>query len=250
MDEEHDATSTPLGRAFQLPTPTPGGARRKRRRWVAPLVVIAIVLAAAAAPLPVTIIRPASLVDAGDVVSVTLDESLPNAGDHAVNGRYLGPQQSEGASAARALIAAATPALVVTRDRAAYEPNPHPPAVAAALEGVGITPLRISPVDRPVEVEVSGALHERSLAVALQAFDEAATVDMARGRTIVALGTLGPQQILTCPPRAGDSARAAARAGADVLVAAANCVDAPVGARLIEATAFNEVVVALAAAGG
>lgn len=233
---------------FTLPAAAETSQTARRRGWLAPLAAVAVAVASATVPLPVSVSRPAVLVDAADAVLVTLDDSIPHANEPRMTGTYLGPQQRSGASVARAVIAAFDPAVTVTRDRAAYEPSPHRPAVSAALEGLGIAPLRVSPEDAPVRVALSADLHERSLAVALQAFDVAGSLDLARGRTVVALGLVGPQQALLCPAGAPVSARAAVESAADVVVAAPGCLDGrdAAGLRLVEAATFRDVVTALA----
>jgi hypothetical protein len=140
-----------------------------------------------------------------------------------VNGRYLKVQEQVGASALAVIVAAVRPDRGV-RGRVPVSGAAHrQPANMAALIGLGLLPVRMSGTPMPVTVDADASLDPASLAVALQVFDLTARQDAAGGRTVLALGSVMPNEALACTGDVGPAVRAAQQAGVDLIVVPTPC---------------------------
>lgn len=229
-----------------------------RTRRVAVLSMVAaavVVLAGVFVPLPLVVAHQRALdpVDAAVTVSLS-DEYVQTTGSDVqpVSGSYLAVRTKPDPNAFGALVAAAAPGQVV-RPRAPVPTEPvRRPEVAAALSGLGISPLRMQGNALPVRVAVHG-VDPGALGVALQVFDAASALDVARGRMVVGVGRLGADDLLECATSVDAAVDAAVTAGADAIVAPQGCgrtVSPPPDLDLIEAATFTAAVNALNDAAG
>jgi len=186
--------------------------------------VAVLVVAAWVVPLPWAVVRPAELVTAAEVVTVDIDaDYLAAAGgrDTAVSGTYLVTAEHERVPLIRLVTAAAAPGHHVVRPR--RRPTGEDTLVAATMAGLGVAPRHADPSEVPVTVRLTGPAAPDRLGLSLYAFDLGATVDLARGRRVLALGTVDARGLLQCASPIAETVRSAAEAGVDVVVVPTPC---------------------------
>ena len=210
--------------------------------------IVVLVLAAVAAPLPLHVAQPARLVAADDVVDVTISEQfLADAGTRPgpVSGAYLGVAQVAGAP----LVEVVRAGLDSTRE-VVREPGEQPqpldrPGVVAAVIGLGLSPARVDRDAVPVTARVGDGLSARSVGAMLHIFDTTSALDLARGRRILGVGSMRPDQTLACPAPAGASVAAAQEADVDIVVVPAECGAVDASAPVVVAGSLLEAIDAL-----
>lgn len=214
-------------------------------------VATAVLLAAAwLVPLPLAVARPAELVPAGDVVSLTISEQyVRDAGlrPKRVRGTFLAVRTTSGASLAQVMVAALAPAGDVRRQRERSTVTLEQPETVAALVGLGIAAVRMEGAELPLEVAVRDEVDPASVGVALHLFDATAAQNVAKGRRIAGIGRMEFDQTFICDADPVASVAAAAADGADIVVVPAACASDVVdpGVALLPAASLTEAVAGL-----
>lgn len=179
-------------------------------------------------PLPLQVTHPARLVDAAEQVNVTVSpEFLEGAGIQLppVSGAFLGPHEDASPTLVGAAAAMLSSRRVLGRRPARPAATLERPEVVAAITGLGLSAVRVDAGAVPVAVTVGDGLEPASVAVALHLFDTTSTLDVARGRRVVAIGRMQADQQLVCPPAPAASIAAAQAEDADVVVVPSPCGD-------------------------
>lgn len=196
-------------------------------------VAVAILgLAAWIVPLPLQVAWPGRVVPAQPQVTVAVSQQYVADASlrlDPVSGEFFSVAQRTESSLAQVAAAAVAPSA----DVLAAPPRPQvaleQPGVIAAVLGLGLSPVRLEGAGLPVEVTVGGGVDAASVGVALLAFDETSSLDVARNRRVLGVGAMAADQQLICTGRVAPSVAAAQQAGLDVLVVPADCAPDLVG---------------------
>lgn len=219
------------------------------RPWMTMTTVVALGFVAVVVPLPVRISAPEPVVDAASAVEVDVDTRTNPDGVRSMHtGTYLVPASAP-ATALDVLVGVIRPDRRVSR---APAPQPHAPdpVEAALVTAVGVAPGRAHPADLGLSAWVDGGLVDpAALGVLLAVFDQASTTDLSRGRVVLALGTVGADGALDCPPDVTTTLRAAGPVDVVLLPPGCPTGDPPRDVVLHEVSSFAEALALLAAEG-
>ena len=216
----------------------------------------AVVLLAAVfvVPLPLVVSQPGTLLPVADVAKVTVAKDFAARSGEAqppkAQGSYVAPAQRQRPSPAVALLAALSPSASVGPRPRVSTVEHEQPDIAAALIGLGLSPVRMQGAPLPVAVDVAPSVSPAALGVALHLFDATSVQDAARGRTILGLGSVDADLTLSCEPGVAESIAAAEQDDVDLIVIAAAC-EAPAepAVKTLRVNNFNEAINALLDAG-
>ena len=169
------------------------------------------------------------------------------AGD--VTGTYLGVAEQRKPSLARALVAVVRPDETLHAPATLSDVPQERPVNLSALIGLGLSPARLQDDAMPVEVTLAESVDPASLASALQAFDATAPQDAAAGRTILAIGRVGPDLAVGCDGGLDDTLAAARDEGVDLVIIPTGCGGPRSQGRVIAVATLYDAVTALVESG-